>query len=133
IKHGAGKRCVNELVAQSRRALVGDGKGGELLAMRGQFLGEVGKAENERARGRGVDAGRGDGAGFAADWWGGGGEAPVLEPALTALRCRTGRALRSPQRVEAVEPVLAIKAGEVRVADGRGVGDEPRREARHGL
>ena len=47
--------------------LVGDGEGGELLAMGGKFLGEIGEAEDERAGGGRVDAAGGDGAGLVAD------------------------------------------------------------------
>ena len=61
---------------------VGDRQRGELLAMGGQLLGEIGEAEDQRAGGRRVDAAGGDGARLVADGRLGRREAAVLE------RCR---------------------------------------------
>ena len=62
----------------------------------------------------------------------GGDEAAVLEGAAALRRCgATGAAVaRAALLVEAVEPVLAVDAGEVGVADRRGVSDQPLLEAR---
>ena len=64
IKRGAGKRGVDELVAQLRGAFVGDLERGELLAMGGQFFREIGETEDQRAGGGRVDAAGRDGARF---------------------------------------------------------------------
>ena len=56
IKRGAGEGGVDDLVADLRRALVGDGERGELLTMGRNLLREVGEAEDEGAGGGRVDA-----------------------------------------------------------------------------
>ncbi len=56
IKRRAGEGGVDQLVAQLGGAAVGDRERGELLAMGGQFLGEVGESEDQGAGGRRIDA-----------------------------------------------------------------------------
>src|SRR3982751_5347920 len=99
--------------------------------MGGKLLREVGEAEDESAGGRRVNPGGSDRAGLAADRRRGWGEAAVLE-AAAALGLRHGAGWAT-QLVETIEPILAIEAAEVGVADGGGVGDEALLEARPGF
>src|SRR5206468_6136157 len=133
IKRGAGEGGVDQLVAHFRCRLIGDRERRELLAMGGQLLGKIGEAEEERPRRRRVDAAGGDGLGFVANGRRSWHEPAVLE-ASSALRGEGARrAFGAALRIEAVEPVLAVHAPEIRVADGGGVGDQPPLEARPGF
>src|SRR5690242_19551053 len=97
--------------------------------MGGELLRVVRKTEDKRARGRGVDPCRSDRASLGVHRRRGRDEAPVLEGAAArGLRCAEGGG--AAKLVEAAEPVLAIDAAEVGMADRRGVGDQALLEPR---
>ena len=133
IKRGAGEGRVDQLVAQLAVPAVGDRQRGELLAMGRQLLREIGEAEDQRAGGRRVDAAAAMARASPPTGGGGGAKRPFLKlPRRSGALARMrggGPALL----VEAVEPVLAVDAGEVGVADRRGVVDQALLEAGPGF
>src|SRR5689334_2390039 len=100
--------------------------------MGGKLLRIVGEPQDERAGGGGVDPCGGDGFGVGADGGSRWREAAVLETAAAPGR-GSERRRRTALVIEAAEPVLAIDAAEVGVADRRRMGDKALLEAGPGL
>src|SRR3954453_7580927 len=95
-----------------------------------QLLGEIRKAEHQNMGVLFGDAAAADALHHFARPGSRGNEAAVLEG---AARLRPGerprRFRRAAQRIESVEPVFTVEAGEIGVADGRSVSEQPLLEA----
>src|SRR5437868_11268009 len=101
--------------------------------MGGQFFGEQGKSFKQRAGVAGIDAAAADLLHHLARRLFRRDETAVLERTALLLGEGALRGGRAALGEEAVEPLLAVDAGEVGVADGRGMVDQALLEAGPGL